>query len=151
MKKSPFPDKMLKTDADVEEYLADLVRNTLNWLELGEYVFSIFLPSDKEFKPLSDDFGYEIHVKSPYKKFVLYVSQHEVDLCKRKNLRSQVFRNIERSVFHECIHILLHDIEELGRKRFTDPDHLHDANERITDHLANIIHGLVEEARKAKK
>lgn len=149
MKKLPYPDKVLKTDEDIREYCEELVFNTMQWLRLAGYLFFIVLPGEDNHKA-DDLYGMSISVEYPYKKFFISVQKNSIDKMRNAPVKSPVFVNTERSIFHEMFHVLTWQVTELARRRYTTPTAIEDADEYLVDHLANLVHDLVEQIRKSK-
>ncbi|MES2212205.1 MAG: hypothetical protein V4490_03600 [Pseudomonadota bacterium] len=151
MKKIPYPPKQLKTKQKAKEYLVELVSNAMSWLKIDGYAFSILSQSDTDFEHDADA-GFCITVQFPYKKFRISVQESCLkDLCEVKPSNKQYWERIERSIFHEVIHVLVWRIAELGGRRFTTAKDIHDAEEELTDHLAIAFYALLDEHRKGKK
>lgn len=149
MKKYPYPDKKIGTKEDVDGYLAELFHNALHRLNIEGYIYYFLYPGDLDYYA-SPSAGLTILVKYPYKKFYVSIQQNSLDKMYAAKSGEPVWKSIERSVFHECLHIILWQLEEVARKRWTTPDELNEANEAATDHLANVIYPLIEELRTLK-
>lgn len=147
-KQYPIPFKKLKTKEDVKTYIEDLVWNAMTWLKIDGYVFSVLFEGDELFH---EDIGYgvSISVQYPYKKFYVSVQKDSLDKCLTQPLSNDGYwNNVEQSIFHECIHILLWRLGEVARRRFTTPEDLTDADEEAVDHLTHIIVDLIRDKRK---
>lgn len=150
MKKFPYPDKVLTTKEQIRTHIEDLTENAMNYLKVCGYTFHASIPGNASFQKHQDAF-LSISMIYPYKKFVISVQQQCLSELIDAPLKSAIWENTERSVFHEIIHIILWRGTELAQTRFVTPTDIENENEFTTDHLANVIHPLVEELRKAKK
>lgn len=151
MKNIPIPDKPLKTDAAIRTYHEELIFNALAWLKIDGYIFYVLLPGDHGFIE-RENAGACISVEYPYKKFKVSIQKDSLDKCKSAKLsETGYWHNVEMSIFHECVHIILWKLGELARRRFTTPDDMTDADEEATDHITHIVCEQVREARKRKK
>ncbi len=146
MKVRPFPDKKLKNVQEVENHISELFFGALSWLEIAGYIFWVWTPGQPEFKEHKGA-GLSILVDHPYKKFNVSVQQDSVDKMLQAGLDSPVWAALERSVFHECFHILTWHMTDIAQKRYTTPGELDDADESLVDHLANTVYPMVKEIR----
>lgn len=147
MKKFPFPDKVLKTNDQIQAHFSELAFNAMLYLKLDGYNFWIMLPGNENFVEHKDS-GASITLEYPYKKFSISIQQDTIKKCLTEKINSPFWRHVEESIFHELIHIILWNYVVLARKRFTDPDAIDDFDEFTTDHLTHCIYPLVEQLRK---
>lgn len=54
-------------------------------------------------------------------------------------LKDGIQEEVEYSIIHELIHIVLNPLWHVARERYTTEDAVREANEQCTDHLATII------------
>lgn len=151
MKNYPYPNKKLKDNKDIVAHTLTLVDNALGWLNISGYTYCVLTPDmDGHNTDESGDVGANIVVEYPYKKFTISIQQIEVDKCLSQKLDSPFWVNYESMLFHELIHIILWRGQELATKRYVTPTDIEDENEATTDHLTNVIYGLVKELRAKK-
>lgn len=151
MKRLPIPDKPLKTDAEIKQHFTDLVFNAMSWLKIDGYAFFVALPGQDSFKE-HKEYGASISVEFPYKKFTISIQQDSVDKARNQSLSNTGYwENVETSIFHEVIHILVWRLSEIAGRRYTTPTDVNDAEEELTDHLAHLIHDIVLQSRKNKR
>ena len=150
MKKIPIPDKPLKNEKDIYPYIEALVFNCMHWLKIDGYIFFVYLPKDKE-HIVHENASVNIIVDYPYKKFWLSIQQDSVDKMLAQPLSNTGYwRNVQTSIFHEIVHILLWKTEVLAKRRYTTPTEMEDENEALTDHLTHIVYGMLEDIRNKK-
>lgn len=148
MKHFPIPDSPLKTDEEIKDHFTDLVFNVMSWLKVDGYAFYVVLPGQDGFVERKDA-GACIVVEFPYKKFHVSIQQDSLNKCRNEPLSNTGYwDNIETSMFHEVIHILVWRLAEIAGRRFTTPTDIEDAEEELTDHFAHLIHALVRDGRR---
>ncbi len=149
MKKYPFPDAKPANRKEAEEWLTTVFNNTLKFLNISGYPWFLFFPED-EGHGKSESSSLSILVKYPYKRFEVSVQQDTLEKMYKAKEDSFFWKNLEGSIFHECIHIILWDLGEIARKRYTTPTEYADKDEFVTDHLAAVFHDLADQLRTAK-
>lgn len=149
MKNYPYPDKKLESKEQVEVYYSDLVFNALEHLRIDGYAWYIALPGQEGFTECKEA-GASICVEYPYKKFCISLQQDSIDKALVQDLSSPFWKNTERGIFHECIHILVWRLSSLAQKRYVTPTDIEDEEEALTDHLANAFYGAVTDWRTEK-
>lgn len=143
----PYPDRAILDKQDMNEYITKLVFNAMAWLKVDGYVFYVLFPGDPGFRE-NQDAGASITVEFPYKKFRISIQQDSMEKMRTEPLSNKAFwRNIESSIFHEVIHILVWRISELAARRFTTQEDIREADEELTDHFTHLIHSLVVDHR----
>lgn len=142
------PKKTIKTKKQLEDYLGHLMHNAMGWLKLDGYILYINFPGDNDFTDVGKEFSFNIDQHYPYKDIYLSVQQDTIDKAFNKKLNSPFWKNLERSIFHEATHILSREISELAERRYTTPTEISNAEEKMVDHLSNVIYEMVEQIRK---
>lgn len=149
MNKFPYPDQKPKDKKEVELHFAELVSNALEHLNIGGYTWNILLPDEDGFSE-DKDAGASITVEYPYKRFAISIQQNTIDRALKAELDSGFWPNAERSMFHECFHILTWRISVLSEKRYVTQREINDADEELVDHLAIVFLESVKDWRKEK-
>jgi len=143
----PFPNKVLKNNSDIEEHLSWIYYNALQWLNLAGYITYFVFPGDKEHTN-HEGAGLSIRVEYPYKKIKISVQQDSIDkMLATTDLKHALWGNIERSMFHEVIHIITWRLGELSRERYVTPTDIQNEDEFVVDHLTNCLYNLVKDYR----
>lgn len=149
MKNFPYPDKKLEDKKQIELHYAELIANALQHLNIDGYVWNILLPGDDGFIEDKDSSAV-VSVQYPYKKFNITLQQTLIDSARTEALDSGFWHNTERSMFHECIHVVLWRFAALAEKRYVTQREISEADEEITDHFAIAFYALLRDLRKEK-
>lgn len=158
MKKWPIPDRALKNNKDIRDHITELVFNCLAWMRLDGYAFFVTLPGDDEWFEDKESASYgvpagiSVTLDFPYKKFTIAIQKDSINnLLKQPLSNSGYWNNLEGSVLHEVTHILVWRIAEIGRRRWTTPKDIEDAEEELVDHIALLMHDEMIKGRKVEK
>lgn len=119
------------------------------WLKIDGYIWYLLIPGDKGFRE-SSDAGACIVTEFPYRKFFISIQQDSIDKVLNEKTTALIFKNIERSMVHELLHVLFAPLAEIARKRFVTGSELVDAEETAVDHLSICIHEMICDVRKRK-
>lgn len=150
MKRFPIPDRPIKTKKEGRLYVEELVFNSMQWLNIFGYVFTVHFPGDDDFREASGS-GACIVVEYPYKEFKISIQEHSWKLFQSESPKNTGFwNNVESSILHECVHILVWPLAEMANRRYTTQEDIRDCEERLTSHLENLIHPFMRSSRKKK-
>ena len=114
--------------------VGDVMEKWLKKLHMQGWDLFVFLPEDAGWREPSKD-GFATWVEHPYKIIKLFISEYELDSTIPKE-------NRDESLLHEAIHVVLWDYAFQAESRHTTKNQLQDAEERLCDHLKNVILSL---------
>lgn len=147
----PYPVRALTTYEDVRTFTEGLIFNCMEYLQLSGYKFYVVLPGEKEYKEIKEA-GASVDLEYPYKRFKIILQETSVNnVLAEKNLTAASWKNFEKMVFHECLHIVLWHLTQIGEKRFISGREIDEVNETTTDHLTHVIQDLVWRCRDAAR
>lgn len=147
----PFPKPpILPTNVKkAREVFEDMVSNCMAWMKLDGYTFQILFKDEQGFKH-DEDAGLTVNVEFPYKKFNIHVQPDTyARMVDPKGIRP-FWINLERSIMHELTHVILWELAIKGHTRYVRKDELLEAEEAAVDHIANVMHSMLQETRKKK-
>lgn len=146
----PYPRKKITDHREAEVHIRDLINNTMAWLKIDGYTFTVLFPEDEDHTAIAGA-GLAVSVEHPYMKFNVSVQKVTCEQMLEHSIKAPLWVNLERSVFHEMCHVLLWNLASLARTRYTSPREIEDAEESTTDLLANILYAMLGEIRAYRK
>ena len=111
--------------------VGDVMENWLKKLHMQGWDLFVLLPEDKGWIAPSKD-GFATLVEHPYKLIKLFVSEWQ--------LNSKIpLQNRDDDLLHEAMHVVLWDYTLEAENRYTTKEQLANAEERLCDHLKNVV------------
>lgn len=128
---------------ETEDYLVDATEYYKNILGLKHMNFQFIFDKDIEGEGEDDKYCLlTINPNYPYLNANVNWGSLAIKFHKEKRL--------ERHLIHELIHCITRPLYEIAGNRVITIENLNQTDERIVDHLANVIYRIVERARIAE-
>lgn len=125
---------------ETEDYLVNATELYKNILGLKHLNFSFVFDDEIEGTGYDDKYTLlTINPNTPYLNATINWGCMAIKYHKAKQL--------ERHLVHELIHCITRPLYDLAGNRIITIENLNETDERIVDHLANIIYRLVDRAR----
>lgn len=149
----PHPKKRIATLEQVRSHIEDLISNVAdNYLDIGNGMrIYVLLPGDDAWSDASkEDAGMTVMVQYPYKRCFVSVQQTTIDKMLKHKPSENFWENLERSVFHELLHVVLWDVMAKASMRYISTRDLEDTEESVVDHLTACFIRLLRNYREER-
>ena len=121
--------KNKNTESKIESKIQNVIDNYKSILFLDKYIINISREKCSDPDSLA-----ETKCNYPYLNVTLFYNEEKLNKLSKKDF--------ELVFIHELCHILTDELYTLANNRHVTSDNLRDANEHLTDTLANIIQSL---------
>jgi len=123
-----------------EEWANPIIKEYQDILLLQDHLVSINLNDRFEFEEgyTSADF-FECTIIYPYKEISIKYGKRVLNFYTEGQLDS-----LKQAILHELIHCLTEPLYSVGVDRYATADWLNSERERLTDHIANVLHKIIK-------
>lgn len=146
MKKYPYPDEKLVSKEEIRTHIENIVRNCMRHLNIDGYDWHIILPQENNWYEDSSA-GASVSLTYPYKKFRISIQETEVVKMREQVLTSPFWVNLEQSMIHELMHVIIWRFSTLANKRHITSTDIADEEETLVDHLSIAFCSLLHDWR----
>jgi hypothetical protein len=110
--------------------IGDWFTEHLYRLKLSGYSLYVLFSGEENYEDCAEDEFANVRVNYPYKS--IYLSIKQTDFENR-------IKNYKECLLHEAVHVMLWDYTYLAEDRFVGKKQLLDAEERLVDHITNVL------------